>query len=104
LHESGHYTGRRAGLRVAPQCACSPHLYHRRDFAAQVEAQQCFDSCWVATGEDVHGLDADWDYVACEHLPSDRLPMHRKVVCEGLTVWHDIFNPNGVSGVPAVGG
>jgi hypothetical protein len=29
---------------------------------------------------DVHGLDAGWDYVACEHLPHDRLPMERKIV------------------------
>jgi hypothetical protein len=29
---------------------------------------------------DVHRLDADWDFVACEHLLSDGLPMDRKVV------------------------
>jgi hypothetical protein len=57
-----------------PLCDCSADSYDCSDFATQFEAQQCFDSCWVVTGVDVHRLDADWDYVACEHLPSDALP------------------------------
>ena len=35
-----------------PVCDCS-------DFATQFEAQQCFDSCCVVRGFDVHRLDAD---------------------------------------------
>jgi hypothetical protein len=58
---------------------CDADLYDCSDFATQWEAQQCFDSCWVVTGRDVHNLDADWDFVACEHLPSDALPMDQKV-------------------------
>ena len=52
----------------------SADLYDCGDFATQFQAQQCFDSCWVVTGRDVHGLDADWDHVACEHLPHELLP------------------------------
>ena len=48
---------------------CDTDLYDCSDFTTQLEAQQCFDSCGVARGFDVHGLDADWDVVACEGLP-----------------------------------
>jgi len=43
-------------------------LYNCGDFATQFAAQQCFDSCWVVRGFDVHKLVADGDYVACEGL------------------------------------
>ena len=42
-----------------PTCDCSGDVYNCDDFATQFEAQQCFDSCWVMTGEDLHKLDAD---------------------------------------------
>ncbi len=56
-----------------PICDCSGDVYNCDDFATQFEAQQCFDSCWVLTGEDLHKLDADGDYVTCESLPHRRL-------------------------------
>jgi len=33
-----------------PVCEYDAHKYDCADFATQFEAQQCFDSCWVATG------------------------------------------------------
>ncbi len=52
-----------------PLCDCSADLYNCSDLSTQFEAQQCFDSCWVVRGFDVHRLDADGDAVACEALP-----------------------------------
>jgi hypothetical protein len=50
-----------------PLCDCSADFCS--GFATEFEAQQCFDSCWVVTGDDVHGLDAGWDVLACGVLP-----------------------------------
>jgi len=67
----------------APESLCdwAPDLFDCGDFAIQFEAQQCFDSCWVVRGYDVHGSDTDWDSVACKHSPSDGVPMDRNVAC-----------------------
>ena len=68
-----------------PTCDCSSDLYNCEDFATRAEAQRCFDSCWVLTGLDVHQLDADGDYVACESRPDDVLLAERKVAPDGPT-------------------
>lgn len=52
--------------KMTYRAKCSYPVYNCKDFLTQKEAQAVFDYCLSKTGEDVHGLDADKDGVACE--------------------------------------
>lgn len=54
---------------VTAACDCSGNLYNCEGFSTHSEAQNCYTTCQVTRGFDVHQLDGDNDGVACEALP-----------------------------------
>ncbi|MBU1110164.1 thermonuclease family protein [Patescibacteria group bacterium] len=52
----------------ATTCDCSGNIYNCPDFATHSAAQTCFEHCG-GIDNDIHGLDADKDGIACENLP-----------------------------------
>ncbi len=56
-------------------CYCSSDIYECFNFETHEEAQACFDYCNSVGRGDVHGLDIDFDGLACESLPSAPTPL-----------------------------
>jgi len=52
-----------------PICDCSYNRYNCSDFGTHRAAQACYEYCISQGAGDVHILDMDSDYIACEGLP-----------------------------------
>ena len=54
---------------VAPSFDCSSNPNNCSGYSTQAEALMCYDCCQALGPGDVHWLEDDVDWVACESLP-----------------------------------